>query len=126
MQAEGGEIVVVGSGTPEQAKRFVDLLGLAMPVVTDPTLEVYKRARMKRTVLGTLGPGAILRGFRAMKAGFKQHSTQGDPWQQGGVVVVGALARGGRIRWRHASDAAGKPTDFSRLLEAVREAANPS
>ncbi|GAC1358009.1 MAG: hypothetical protein NVSMB47_11010 [Polyangiales bacterium] len=126
MEAAGGDIVVVGSGTPAQAKRFVEILKLTMPVVTDPTLEAYKRAGMKRSVLATIGPGSILRGFKTMKAGFKQHSTQGDPWQQGGVVVVGALSKGGRVTWQHASDGAGKPTDFGHMVEAMREAAKPS
>lgn len=123
MRALGGDIVLVGSGTPEQARRFVDDFHVKMPVVTDPTLEAYRRAGMKRSVLGSIGPGVLLRGAKTLAKGFRQHRQQGDNWQQGGVVVVSALEAGGRVTMQHAADAAGQPTDFARMVEAVRAAA---
>lgn len=133
IQAAGGDLVIIGSGTPEQAKTFAEeeSLGRALGggreifVVTDPTLEAYRRAGMKRGLLATLA--GFGNGLRAFRAGHRQGLTKGDPWQQGGVVVVSSLAPerlgAGKVVLQHAADAAGEPTDFGHVVEAVARAA---
>ncbi|GAC1352561.1 MAG: hypothetical protein NVS3B20_11580 [Polyangiales bacterium] len=116
-------MVTIGSGTPADAERFARQLDLKNPLVTDPTLEAFRRAGMKRGVLKTIGLQSIIHGIGAMRRGFKQSATKGDPWQQGGIVVVSALARGGTVTMQHASGVAGEPTDFSLVVQAVGAAA---
>jgi hypothetical protein len=120
--AIGGELVVVGSGTPAQAKVFAEEERLENPVVTDPTLEAYRRAGMKRGVLSTFSLKGLSHAMRARKGGHSQTSVKGDPWQQGGVVVVSALANGGRVTLQHAASEAGDPTDFGVVVRAIEAA----
>ncbi len=115
--------MVVGSGTPSQAKRFATEENLVSPIVTDPTLEAYRRAGMKRGVLRTLGPKSALHAVRALRGGHRQRKNMGDPWQQGGIVVVSPLSRGGHVTMQHAASEAGDPTDLSGVIAAVRDAA---
>lgn len=122
IHALGAELVVVGSGTPRQAARFAEEERVESTMVTDPTLEAYRRAGMKRGVLRTFTFKGTLHAARALKAGHVQGPTQGDTWQQGGVVVVSALARDGRVVLQHAASEAGDPTDFEAIVRAVEEA----
>src|SRR5688572_7145016 len=88
MRAHGAQIVVVGSGRPEQAKNFLEVTGVEAKVFCDRDLESYRRAGLKRGLLRTLNPLAGVRALRAMAKGFRQTKTQGDPFQQGGVAVI--------------------------------------
>ena len=115
--------MVVGSGKPRDAKRFAAQFELKNPVVTDPTLEAYRRAGMKRGLRATFNLKAVKNAVRSFGGGFRQSATKGDPWQQGGVVVVGALHRGGKVLMQHAASAAGEPTDFATVARAVEAAA---
>lgn len=92
-------------------------------MVTDPTLEAYNRAGMKRSMLRTLNPKSAISAVRALARGHLQGRVQGDEWQQGGVVVVSALDNGGRELLHHAASAAGDPTDFNDILRAFDELA---
>jgi hypothetical protein len=58
--------------------------------------------------------------LRATKAGFRQGKTQGDPWQQGGVLVV---RRGGALEWGYASATAGDHPPLDAVFEAATRAA---
>jgi hypothetical protein len=88
LEAAGLSIVVVGNGKPWQAKKFRDTLALPFPLYVDPSMEAYRVAGLKRGAFKTLGPFNIAATLRALKAGFVQHRTQGDPWQQGGAFVI--------------------------------------
>jgi hypothetical protein len=123
IRALGGEFVVVGSGKPAHAKRFAEEERFEGVMVTDPTLEAHNRAGMKRGLLRTLGPKSIFSAVRALGDGHRQHKTMGDPWQQGGIVVVSALSSGGRELLHHAASAAGDPTDFQEIVRAFDELA---
>ena len=63
----------------------------------DPRRRTYRHLGFKR------GPGSTLlslatmkHALRAWRKGFRQGATQGDPWQQGGVLVAGGDSRHGR------------------------------
>ena len=119
IRKKGAELVVVGSGTPEQAKRFAKEEQLDV-LVTDPTLEAYRIAGMKRGVLRVMNPKSGLNALRALAGGHMQGRTQGDAWQQGGVVVI----RDGHMLLQHAASEAGDPTDFRGVIGAL-ELAHP-
>lgn len=124
MRAHGGELIVVGSGTAEQAKRFAKDENVEV-MVTDPTLEAYRIAGMKRGLRTVINPKSALNAVRALRDGHRQGRTRGDPWQQGGVVVVSALDDGGKLLLQHAASEAGDPTDFGAVAR-VLELAHPA
>lgn len=109
----------MGSGTPEQARRFTEQERVPGTLVTDPSLAAYRIAGMKRGVLKTLNPKSALSAVRALGRGHMQGANAGDPWQQGGVLVVDAIERGGRVLLQHASSEAGDPTDFAAVARAL-------
>jgi len=99
------------------AKDFIEQFELDIQVYTDPSRDVFKHAGMKHK-LG-LGFGTISKGFRASRAGFRQGKVQGDPKQQGGVLVVGTE---GQLLYAHIDNAAGEVLDFAPVLEALDSA----
>lgn len=111
----GARLVAIGNGTPTMAKDFVDRFGIGFDVFTDPDRETYARAGMKRK-LG-LGLSTMKGALRALKEGHVQGRTQGDPFQQGGVVVV---KPDGSTPFHHVDDQAGEDVDLDAILAAAR------
>lgn len=113
----------MGSGNVASAKRFRDDEDVRGTLVTDPSLVAYSIAGMKRSFLSTMNPRSALSAVRALRAGHVQGLTRGDNWQQGGILVVEALDRGGALLFEHASSEAGDPTDFRRVAAVLAELA---
>jgi hypothetical protein len=118
----GARLVVIGNGWPAMAKDFAAKANLppSMMLLTDPSLRSYVEAGLKRSVLLTLGPRGWLPYIRTLRRGFHQGRTKGDPWQQGGAVVV---APSGEVLYRFVS--AGPPDQPAPadLLAPLRKAA---
>src|SRR6185503_17023327 len=92
----GAELFVIGNGSPSFIAGFREETAWDGPVYTDPSLAVYKAAELKRGVVRTFNPFAIGKTVKAFAQGHRQGRTQGDPWQQGGVLVI---AKGGDVVW---------------------------
>ena len=88
IRAAGCELVVLGNGTPEQARGFVHSTGLDTPVFTDPTREAYRIVGARRSLSGVLHPAVFLRTFQAWRRGFRQTDSAGDAMQLGGVFFI--------------------------------------
>lgn len=114
---------MIGSGSPSQAKRFQAEEKIEGVVVTDPSLEAYRIAGMKRGVLKTLNPKSMINAVRAFRSGSRQTGTKGDPWQQGGVLVVSSIRDGGKVLLQHAASEAGDPTDFRAVVKTLDQLA---
>ena len=101
----GVQLVLVGNGTLEQARAFQDRYAPGVAVYTDPSLRAYAALGLRRGVAATLGPASAVAFVRAHARGHRQGAIEGDPWQQGGLVL---MAPGGRAlyvqRNRHAGD----------------------
>lgn len=119
MHAKGGELHVIGNGTPSFIEGFRDETGWDGPVFTDPTLAVYRAAELKRGVARTVDPRSWGVALKALAHGGRQGRTQGDQWQQGGVLVV---AKDGRVLWQHASDRPGDNAPATSILRALEKA----
>lgn len=119
IHAAGAELVVIGNGTPQQAGWFAEDVGLSTPVLTDPTLEVYRAVEAKRGLLGVLDPRMFLRALAALRRGFRQSGVQGDATQLGGVFVVG---EGGTALYACRSRFAGDYPEPEAYLEALAPA----
>jgi len=117
LEASGAKVYVIGNGSPSFIEGFRENTGWHGPIYTDPSLEVYKVAGLKRGVLATLSPiKGVLRGVGAMRRGFRQGRTQGDPWQQGGVLVID---KSGDVLWTHASEGPGDNASADQILAAL-------
>jgi hypothetical protein len=109
--------VVIGSGNVAQAKAFSASRGVPFRVLTDPSRRSFDAAGMKRDLWATLHPGVLGNAVRALRGGFVQGLTQGDPWQQGGVLVV---RPGGELVWSYLSEAAGDHPEVDAVLDVLR------
>ncbi len=116
MDKKGVSIVAVGSGTPDQANAFVEKNGFAGEMVVSPDLSAYRVFKLVRGVWQSVGPASVYRGIKAMAKGFRQGSTAGDPWQQGGVFLIGP---GEKLRFAHKDRFAGDHADLNDVLAAA-------
>jgi hypothetical protein len=120
IRAAGGELVLVGSGSPRQAAGYRRLHAPDCTVLTDPTLEVYRALGLKRGVMATMGPSTWIGAAGSLARGHVQGKVEGDPWQQGGLFV---MAPGGRLVFEQRNrDAAMRP-DIDAALRALRRVA---
>ena len=83
LRRAGGKVAIVGNGWPAMSRAFAEKLSLPadLPVLTDRKGEAYALAGMKRGVLRTLNPFALLHWIRANWRGHRQGKTEGDPFQ---------------------------------------------
>jgi peroxiredoxin len=114
--ARGVEPIVVGNGSVEDAKAFAREHAAGLRVLTDPHREAYCAAGMKRGASTSMSFGVMKRATRAMMNGYRQTKTQGDPFQQGGVLALGA---DGRVRYRFISEEAGEHPALNDVLRAL-------
>ena len=116
----GADLVVVSTGTPEQARAFAEERRLPFPVLVDPRMRAFRAAGLRRGVGATLNVRAVTHALRAAKGGDYQGLTQGDPWQLGGAFVI---VPGGRVAFEQRSDVAGDHPDPEDVITALRSAA---
>lgn len=116
IRSAGAELVVIGSGTPEMARHFQQQQAPDVPVYVDEERVSYQAAGLKSGVLRTLSPVSAIRSLRALTGGFTQGAIQGDPWQQGGVLVV---LPSGKVVYRYASDEPGDHPPVMEILNAL-------
>lgn len=117
IRKEGAELHLVGNGNRHFARAFKEELKIVCPLYVDTKLGAYRALDMRRGLASTLGSLAAWKNIaRAMKAGFRQGSTQGDAFQLGGALVV---LPGGKVAFRHASEAAGDHPPVTDVLKAL-------
>jgi len=114
--ASGVSLVAVGSGSPPGAKRFMEDLGFDVEMYLSRNLSAYRAFGLRGGIWETLGPSTVVRAVRAMMAGFRQGTTDGDLWQQGGVFVLGP---GELLLFEHRNASAGDHVDTQSLLAAA-------
>lgn len=112
----GAELYVIGNGNPSFIEGFREQTKYDGPLFTDPSLAVYKAAELKRGVTKTLNPRALGATFKALAHGSRQGMTQGDPWQQGGVLVI---ATDGKVLWQHSNDHPGDTPKMDQIVRAL-------
>lgn len=116
IHGKGAELYVIGNGTPSFIEGFRAHTKYDGPLYTDPSLEVYKTAQLKRGVTRVLNLKAVMSTVKSLGRGNRQGRTQGDPWQQGGVLVI---EPGGEVKWQHASDHPGDNASADQILRAL-------
>lgn len=119
LRATGAELIVIGNGSPQFIDGFRETTGWPGPVYTDPSLEVYNAAGLKRGVTTVLNARAALKALGALRGGRRQGRTQGDTWQQGGVLVI---SPSGDVIWAQVSEFAGDNAAPDTIIAALRAA----
>ena len=120
IHAAGAELAIVGNGNRHFAQGFAKELGLTTPLYVDTERGAYKALGLKRSFTSFLNLATLRNLVRALRSGFRQGRTQGDPWQLGGVLVV---RPGGDVVFRHASDASGDHPPAESVLSALEATA---
>jgi NAD(P)-dependent dehydrogenase (short-subunit alcohol dehydrogenase family) len=116
IRAHGAELVVIGNGAQHFAAAFREDMGLDCPLLVDPELRAYRAAGLRRGRAELLSPRLPLNALRALRAGYRQTSVQGDPWQLGGVFVIRADAT---LAYRHVSREAGDHAPIEAIVTAL-------
>lgn len=112
------DLAIIGNGSAYFAQAFRRDLGLeGRRILLDPELTAYRAAGLHRGVGATLGLDTLKAGWRAHQKGFRQGSTQGDPWQQGGTFV---LTPGGEVPFAHVNRGPGDHPDLLRITAVLR------
>ena len=100
------------------ASDFVEQFAIGFDVFTDPKRATYEAAGMLRWRTSLFEIGRTLRhGVRGLRSGFRQGKTKGDPWQNGGAMVI---EPDGAIVLAHVEREAGDLLDPERVLHALR------
>ena len=120
IRGAGADLYVIGNGSPSFIAGFREETGWDGPIYTDPSLATFRAAELKRGVARTFDPRGLARGVAAFARGQRQGRTQGDPWQQGGVLVV---APTGDVLWHHASGTPGDNASAEDIARAIKPAA---
>lgn len=118
VEENGAKIVIIGSGTPEQAKTFARNFNVELDMYVDKSLQTYNAFLLERGFFKTLGWKSLKCGARALKNGFRQGWSAGDLWQQGGVFVLGPSRQ---IVYQHVEQYAGEPLDKDTVLQAIKK-----
>jgi len=118
--ARGAQVLIVGNGTVEQARRFFSSKKLprdGVAVVTDPDRESYKVAGFDRGYARTfLHPGASKAFGAAKSQGHRIMGLFGDLTQLGGLLVVKPPAT---LAYLHKSRFAGDPPDMAEVVATL-------
>ena len=116
LNAAGVDLVIIGNGAPNFIAGFREQTKYDGPLYTDPSLATFKAAELRRGVTSTFDPRALGKTVSAFMSGHRQGRTQGDAWQQGGVLVV---APSGEVKWHRASERPGDNATVDEILAAL-------
>ena len=96
-EKSGAKLVFIGNGHPDFVSKFVEDLGLGEAMVlTDPSLESFRAAGMKRGFFQVIQPKSLTGALQLAKQGHRQtaHSSEaGTHWQMGGVLAINSKSK---------------------------------
>lgn len=116
IEARGARVVVVGNGGAHFARAFIEERNVTVDVFVDPSRRTYDAAGLKRGMGATFSMNVLKNSVRAMKNGHFQGMTKGDPWQQGGVFVLGP---GDTEHYAYVSAQAGDHPPVDEVVDAI-------
>ena len=95
----GGQVVLVGMGTPAECTAFLKKFDVPFPMIADPQQALYRQFHLKRmSPLGVLSPVVAIKGLAAMARGSGIGKPVGDILQLPGTFVIDSS---GRIVFSH-------------------------
>ncbi|KAG6643050.1 thioredoxin-like protein AAED1, chloroplastic [Carya illinoinensis] len=124
MDASGVALVVIGPGSIDQARAFIEQTKFKGEVYADPTHSSYEALQFVSGVSTTFTPKAGLKIIQLYMEGYRQDwklsfekdiVTRGG-WQQGGIIVAGPGKT--NISYVHKDKEAGDDPDINDILKA--------
>jgi hypothetical protein len=112
LERQGAQVIVVGNGTPAQARAFQADEDVPFQLYVDPELRAYEALGMTRRI----SPATFVHSARAILDGHRQSTTAGDAHQNGGVLVFDG---DGTLRFAYISRYAGDHVHPERILESL-------
>jgi alkyl hydroperoxide reductase subunit AhpC len=105
----GIDVVLVSSGSPEQAESFRHDFEVPFPIVCDPACVLFKEYGLRdMDWRDYYSPSMLLKVVNVMFEGYGYKSGEGSSSQLGGVFLVDT---GGKVRFAHiAANAADHPS----------------
>lgn len=123
LRSAGGEVVVIGMGTPEHAAHFQQQQELPFTLLVDRTRESYRAAGLKYPKMWEVtGPKVWWRGLKAVAKGARQGSAKQNYKQLGGTLVI---APGGEVEWTHKSKDSADNAPVDQIVSYLK-AASPA
>jgi peroxiredoxin len=109
LKETGIDVVLVSSGSPEQAESFRHDFEVPFPIVCDPERVLFKKYGLRdMNWRDYYSPLMFLKVVKVMFEGYGYKSGEGSSSQLGGVFVVDT---GGKVRFAHiAANAADHPS----------------
>ena len=115
-------MIAVGFAQPELLRELASELSLPFPLLRDPDFGAYRAFGLRRgSVRDVYGPGTVWTYMKLMLRGRRLRRTTADRFQLGGDFVIDGR---GTIRLAHPSRNPSDRASVSRLLDALREAAD--
>lgn len=109
-------LFVIGNGTVEHAADTREQLESPFVFLVDPERVSYRTMGMRKDIRSSLNPRMFFAAFRAWRKGHHQEKTKGDPFQQGGALIV---RQGGAVAFEYIGRFAGDHPDPKEIVEAV-------
>jgi alkyl hydroperoxide reductase subunit AhpC len=109
LKKAGIDVVLVSSGSPEQAESFRHDFEVPFPIVCDPECVLFKEYGLRdMDWRDYYSPSMLLKVVNVMFEGYGYKSGEGSSSQLGGVFLVDT---GGKVRFAHiAANAADHPS----------------
>lgn len=120
LETLGVGLAFVGIGDVDYARDFQKTQKLESPLYIAADLNAYRALNFRKGIASTFSPAAMAHGLRAMSEGYRQGATAGDPWQQGGVLLLRA---DGTAAWVYRSNEAGDHPALDVLVAEARKVA---
>jgi peroxiredoxin len=115
----GIAVVFVGNGAPQFIDAFIErngLVGQPIETVTDPKCKTFDALELEHKKTAMLSPRGVANVMRARLAGYRQTAIEGEPFQQGGVLLVD---RDGTIRYLHRDRTIGDHAPMPDVMDAA-------
>ena len=112
------KVVAIGNGKAPFLDAFLEDFSVDLEAYTDPGRKTFQSLGMKRpNALSFFAkPKVITNAARSMGSGHRQGKTRGDPFQNGGVIIVDGNLD---IVYRHIESEAGDLADLDEVVAAL-------
>jgi hypothetical protein len=90
LERRGVPLYLIGSGEPRHLAPFREKLGVRSAIYLDAERASFRAAGLRRGALESIHPRALPRAVASLFKGHGFPVLQGDPWQQGGALVLDA------------------------------------
>lgn len=110
------DLFLIAPSTSQQAGRATVEFNVPYQMLADPQRVAFAAAGMRRDLFSNLNVRTFQYFLRTWKKGIRQKGIQGNPFQQGGALVIG---RGGVLKFHYIAKAAGDHPDMDQVIAAI-------